>query len=281
MTKGLHLKIRDKSAWEDRSKAWASTMSKGLSQDDTLNQILISEAGIKPGQKILDIASGSGNPAVSAAVLMNGEGTITLTDLSEGMLKNARDRANTLNIKNMRYCTADMNRLPFPNDEFDLASCRFGIMFPENKIKAALEAKRVLKPGGKIVYMVWDEYDKNPPFFVPRRAVANFFSEDEPPIPPRHSMSQPGTLQLLLEDSGFERILEKEVGYDNKIYDLDAYITNGLKRSHAEKIADLSVSQFLKLKESLYDAWAPYTKDGITFVPNRARIVVGFKPLLP
>ena len=108
-------------------------MSKGLAQDDTLNQILISEAGIKPGQNILNIASGSGNPAVSAAILMNGEGTITLTDLSEGMLKNARDRANTLNIKNMRYCTADMNRLPFPNDEFDLASCRFGIMFPENK----------------------------------------------------------------------------------------------------------------------------------------------------
>ena len=65
-------------------------MSKGLSQDDTLNQILISEAGIKPGQNILDIASSSGSPAVSAAILMDGEGTITLTDLSEGMLKNAR-----------------------------------------------------------------------------------------------------------------------------------------------------------------------------------------------
>ena len=130
--------------------------------------------------------------------------------------------------------------------------------------------------------MVWDEYEKNPPFFVSRRAVANFFfKEDEPPIPPRHSMSQPGILQLLLEDSGFERILEKEGGYDNEIYDLDADITNGPKKSHAEKIADLSVSQFVKLTESLYDAWGSYTKGGITFFPNRARIVVGFKPLLP
>ena len=119
-------------AWEDKSKAGASTLSKGLPQDDTLNQIRIPGAGIKPGQNILDIASGSVNSAVSPAILMNDEVAINLTDLTEGMLKNTRDGADTLNINNIRCCTAVMKRLPFPNDEFDSASCSFGIFFREN-----------------------------------------------------------------------------------------------------------------------------------------------------
>jgi len=269
---------RDKSAWEERSKAWAKTTAQGKSQDDTLNQIIIAEAGIKPGDHVLDLASGSGNPAVSAALLMDGQGAITLTDLTEGMLANARKRADNLDIGIMHYCTADMTGLPFGDDTFDVATCRFGIMFPEDKVSAARETLRVLKPGGRVAYMVWDAYDKNPPFFVPRRTIAAFFREDEPPIPPRHAMSAPGTLENILKDAGYMDVMEKEVGYKNRVDDLDAYVTNGLNRSHGEKIKDLSGERLAELKQALFDAWAPYSEDGATFVPNCARVGIGVKP---
>ena len=91
------------------------------------------------------------------------------------MLKNARDGAEKLNINNTRHCTAEMKKLLFLNHALGLASITFGIMFPENKIKADLEARRAPKPGRKIACMVWDEYQKNSTFFVLLPAVTTFF----------------------------------------------------------------------------------------------------------
>ena len=90
-------------------------------------------------------------------------------------MKNGRDGPEKPNINNMRHCAADMKKLPSLNGALGLASIRFGIMFPENKIKADLEAIRAPKPGRKIACMAWDEIYKTPPFFVLRRAVKTFF----------------------------------------------------------------------------------------------------------
>ncbi|MEK9684029.1 MAG: class I SAM-dependent methyltransferase [Rhodospirillaceae bacterium] len=269
---------RDKSAWEERSKIWAQTTVQGKSQDDTLNQIIIAEAGVKPGHQLLDLASGSGNPAISAALRMNGSGTITLTDLTLGMLQNARTRALNLDLKNLHYCTADMNNLPFGDGIFDVITCRFGLMFPVNKVAAVTESLRVLKPGGRIAYMVWDAYEKNPPFFIPRRTVSQFFGEKEPPVPARHAMSKPGTLETILKAAGYADVIEKEVSYNNEVTDLETYVSNGLKRSHADTLDKLSEDNVRRLKTSLFQAWSPYTKGGITYVPNCARIGTGSKP---
>tara|TARA_B100000242_G_scaffold267302_1_gene216685 strand:- start:44 stop:391 length:348 start_codon:yes stop_codon:yes gene_type:complete len=72
--------------------------------------------------------------------------------------------------------------------------------------------------------------------FLSLAAVANFFKKYEPPISSRHSMSQPGSLRGLQEESQFERILEKEVGYEHKVNNFDAYPTNGPEGSPAKKV---------------------------------------------
>ena len=93
--------------------------------------------------------------------------------------------------------------------------------------------------------------------FLSLAAVANFFKKYEPPISSQHSMSQPCALRGLQEESQFERILEKEVEYEHKVNNFDAYPTNGPERSPAKKSGNLSISQFAKLKKRLFDAWAP------------------------
>jgi SAM-dependent methyltransferase len=267
---------RSRDEWQERSKVWAATSPQGKSPDDSFDRMIIAEAGIKPGEDVLDIATGGGNPAVSTALAMEGRGSVTCTDLTPRMLETARGRAENLSLPIMRFAAADMRALPFPDHIFDCVTCRFGIMFPGDKIAAAAEARRVLKPGGRAAYLVWGPYEENPAFHVPRRIVSGYFGEPEEPAPARHSMSAPGALNAILDTAGFVRCEERELRYRNRVEDLDAYVSNGLNRSFAKKIEDMSETEIGKLKQALFAAWEPFRKDGIVQVPNFARLGLGW-----
>ncbi len=269
---------RTRDEWEERSRHWAKAAPQGKSQDDTFNQMIIAEARIRPGEQVLDIATGGGNPAVSIALSMDGRGSITCTDLTTGMLETARGRADNLGLSIMRFATADMVALPFPDGTFDVVTCRFGIMFPDDKVAAAKEVLRVLKPGGRVVYVVWGPYEDNPPFHVPRRTVAAFLGEEEGPVPGRHSMSASGTLKAILDGAGFIRTEERDLCYDNVVADLDAYVAGGLKRSFAKKVETMTEAEFDRLKRTVMEAWKPFERDGAVHVPNCARLAIGWKP---
>jgi ubiquinone/menaquinone biosynthesis C-methylase UbiE len=160
---------RSREEWQARSKTWAKTNVQGKSQDDTFNQMIIAATAIKPGEDVLDIATGGGNPAISTALSMDGRGCVTCTDLTQGMLETARKRAENLSLDNMRFIAADMRSLPFPDGIFDCITCRFGIMFPDDKVAAAAEALRVLKPGGRIAYLCSPAHCRGPLWDAGRR----------------------------------------------------------------------------------------------------------------
>ncbi len=263
--------------WRERSQTWAKSAPQGKTQDDTFNQMIIAEAGIRPGEAVLDIATGTGNPAVSIALSMDGQGSVTCCDLEPAMLETARGRAVNLSIPIMRFAAGDMTRLPFADNTFDCVTCRFGLMFPEDKVSAAREVLRVLKPGGRVAYVVWDTYENNPPFIVPRRAVADFFGEKDGPLPSRHSMSAPGILKGILDGAGFLRTEERELRYKNRVEDPTEYVSKGLKRSFTKKVEGLAPERLAALEEAVLKAWQPYMEGALLQVPNCARLGLGWK----
>ena len=101
-----------KDHWQERSKAWTATAIQGISADDTFNQMIIAEAGIQAGEKILDLASGTGNPAVSIAHSMNGDGDVICADLTPLMLQTARQRAEQTQSRDHEFCSGRYGSAP-------------------------------------------------------------------------------------------------------------------------------------------------------------------------
>lgn len=265
----------DRAHWNDRSAKWAATAAQGRSADDSFNQMIIAEADIRPGEDVLDIASGTGDPAISIALSLDGKGTVTACDLTQRMLETARGRVETLDIPVMRYVAADMTALPFADASFDCVTCRFGIMFPDDRAAAAREARRVLRPGGRVAYVVWGPYDENPPFYVLRRAIAEYFGEEEGPVPPRHSLGGPGQLEEILRAGGFDTVEERELRYKRPVEDLDDYVSRSLTRSYSDKIDPLDEDGVKRLKQALFAAYEPFREDGMVYMPNFARLGLG------
>ena len=127
-------------------------------------------------EHILETASGTGivteavhNAAPSARIVA--------TDLNQAMLDVATRR-----VKSDRVCflVADAQHLPFADESFDLVLCQFGLMFFPDKAKANSEARRVLKPGGHYLLVIWDSLDRNPVSHTLADAVAAEFPDDPP-----------------------------------------------------------------------------------------------------
>jgi ubiquinone/menaquinone biosynthesis C-methylase UbiE len=115
-----------------------------------LTRALVEYARPKPGMRVLDLASGTGEPAISLAPLVAPLGHVTALDLSPELLEIAQERARQRGLSNFSTRPANANHSPFADCSFDLVTSRFGIMFLRED--ALREAYRVLKPAAGLVF---------------------------------------------------------------------------------------------------------------------------------
>lgn len=166
----------------------------------------------KGNNEVLDIASGTGEPGLTIASMLNG-GNVKLTDVSENMLVIAFENATKRGINNIDISVCDACELPFDDNTFDAISCRFGFMFFPDMLLAAKEMIRVLKPGGRIATSVWDVREKN--FWVTVIMDAINRNIDTPaPLPGAPGMfrcAQHGLMLDLFSHVGFKNISQNEI----------------------------------------------------------------------
>jgi SAM-dependent methyltransferase len=118
---------------------------------------LLACAGLIPGERVLDVACGTGVTAVSAAARVSPGGAVIGVDLSNRMVEAARQRAMQAQCANVRFEQMDAERLELPDKSFDVALCALGLMYVPDPEHAILEMRRVLREGGRIVLAVWGE----------------------------------------------------------------------------------------------------------------------------
>src|SRR3954451_23482529 len=104
-----------------------------------LTKLIVDEARVGPGMRVLDVACGTGEPAISIATLLNGTGEVVATDISPEPLKVGEQRARHRNLENISFQIADAHQFPFDSARFDRITCRLGLMFFAHLPKALRE----------------------------------------------------------------------------------------------------------------------------------------------
>jgi SAM-dependent methyltransferase len=122
---------------------------------------LLDLAGVRPGERVLDVACGTGIVARQAALRVGAGGAVTGTDLNQGMVEAAEAAAAGLGVR-IEWRRAEATALPLPDGAVDLVCCQQGLQFFPDRALALAEARRVLAPGGRVALAVWRAIDHNP-----------------------------------------------------------------------------------------------------------------------
>ena len=155
--------------------------------------------------RVLETAAGTGIVTRALAKALPREVEIVATDLNQAMLDLASGK---LQAPNVRWQQADAQALPFDDASFDAVVCQFGVMFFPDKQAGYREALRVLKPGCRFLFNVWDSLDRNEVSRIVSEAAGKAFPNDPPRFVERVPFGyfDPDRIRGEVQQAGFENV---------------------------------------------------------------------------
>jgi ubiquinone/menaquinone biosynthesis C-methylase UbiE len=124
-------------------------------QLEPAHDLMLDMVALQAGDRVLDVACGTGLVTMRIAAAVGAIGAVVGTDISGRMVDEARRMATRRCLANASFERADAEALPFADQSFDAAVCGFGLMYVPEPIKALVEMRRSLKPGGRAAAAVW------------------------------------------------------------------------------------------------------------------------------
>lgn len=266
----------ERARWAASADSWDRWADPMAELADKLNRPLLDAAGVGPGACVLDLASGAGEPALSAARRAGPDGLVVGSDLVPAMLAGAVRRAAAVDGAAPAFTAADMTALPFADASFDCVTCRFGIMFVPDAAAALAEIVRVLKPGGSLGLMVWGPRTGNALFDVIAEAVQAVLGEDGS-IGPLFRFAEPGVLTGLMRQAGFAGTNESEITPVRKAPLSEPFWRAPLEMSFGHRLAGLSTGERAAVEAEVVARFGARAADGLVPLPMHVRLVTGRK----
>ncbi|MET4134698.1 methyltransferase domain-containing protein [Pseudarthrobacter sp. PvP090] len=272
--------IRDqqRSTWDEFSAGWQKWDAEVLGWHAPFGDAVIQEAWLRPDSVVLDVAAGTGEPGLTAAALVP-RGSVTLLDLSEGMLSVAVEKASGRGLTNVHTAVGDAAQLPFGDAAYDAVLCRFGLMFFPRMSDAVDEMVRVAKPGARISAAVWGRAAENPWATLILGTIAR---HTELPVPPAGApglfrCAAQGFMSRVFTEAGLVDVIERKVSTDlvqasPELYwefmtDIATTVAVGLARADAE-------SREL-IRSDVFQLLGRYEHNGAIRLRSTATIVAG------
>jgi len=262
----------ERAGWEDAElvRHYEREMAELTSQS---GEPLLNAGAVGTGSRVLDVACGPG--LLTAAAAQRGARSIGV-DFSNAQVTAARTR-----YPELRFEVADASALPFPNASFDAVLSSFGMLhFPDAR-SAAAEASRILVPGGRFAFTVWDQPERVVPMGALLRAVRSHGRTDVdiPAGPDFFGLSEPARSQELLRAAGFEN---PTVAYVPQVWRLKApaHILSTFQRGTVRMRALLqaqSPEQIARIQAALHAELSAYRQGDGYELPMPALLATGYK----
>ena len=246
-----------------------------------VSRTLVELARIGPGDAVLDVAAGYGEPGLTAARAVAPGGRVVCTDISAEMLAVGRERAAAEGLDNLQFVERDAEELRFEEASFDAVLSRQGLQFLPNVPGVLRRLHGFLRPHGRLAAAVW-----GPPgtvqFAAPVPVIRAELQLPPPPagIPGPFALADAAQLAALVEAAGFTDV---QTGTVTAIYQTDSpELATRWLRAVAPPITSLVDGRPPEVQEHVWakvtQAWAPYTTaDGRVRLENQAVWVAGTK----
>ncbi|GMR19779.1 MAG: class I SAM-dependent methyltransferase [Gammaproteobacteria bacterium] len=207
------LKERERNNWTSAAAGWRrrdELLRKGAAP---VTDRMLELSGISSGSRLLDIASGTGEPAISAAHIVGESGKVIGTDLVDEMLVVAREKAAKANLGNIEFHCIDAETLDFTAASFDAVTIRWGLMFMPEPRACLAAAHKALKQEGRISLACWAALEKNPFVGVLIKILSKYMDVPVPPpgTPGIFAFADPERLRDILSSAGFRNIVLEEM----------------------------------------------------------------------
>jgi SAM-dependent methyltransferase len=258
--------------WRNAAPGWRAWIEvlEAADAGRAVSRKLAELAGIGPGDTVLDLAAGYGEPGLTAARAVAPGGHVICTDISGEMLAVGRERAAAAGLDNLEFIECDAEELAFKGASFDAVLSRQGLQFLPDVAGVLARLHGVLKPGGRLAAAVW-----GPPQTVQ-------FQLPPPPagIPGPFALADAGQLVRLVEAAGFTDV---ETGTVTAVYRTDSpELATRWLRDVAPPITALVDGRPPEAQARVWakvtEAWAPFTTaGGRVRLENQAVWVTGTK----
>lgn len=199
--------------WASVAGSWAENADYVDARGASVAEAMLDLAGVRPGERALELACGPGGVGLAAARRVGPEGEVVLSDVAREMTAIASARARALGLANVSIRELDLERIDEPDASYDVALCREGLMFAVDPARAARGLLRILRPGGRVAVAVWGPRDRNPWLALVLDAVSAQIGAPVPPpgVPGPFALGDPGRLAGLLRDAGFADVVDGEL----------------------------------------------------------------------
>ena len=187
-----------------------------------VGEALLEALDARPGHRVLDVASGTGEPALTLARRLRGQVDILGTDAAPPMVDVANAKVRDEGLSRIAFRAMPAEKLDLESDAFDRVLCRFGVMLFENPQQGLGEMCRVLKPGGRVALAVWGEH--MPSLRWAYDALKERLPEDlHPPYHKIIAMGDAQTLQTCMARAGFRDVAVAVRRFHYSFPSLDAF----------------------------------------------------------
>lgn len=264
--------------WLARAGEWDRWADRMAKLAGGLNAPLIEAAGVEPGMRVLDLASGSGEPALSLCSQVGAEGEVVATDLVPEMLASCRRRARQAGHSNIRFETTDMQSLPFEDGAFDAATCRLGLMYVPQPERALAEAARVLRKGGAAAFLVWGKQDGTTQFMVIDKVLRETLDIDphEGAFTPTR-FGEDDSPARIMREVGFSTAEIRELHFQPRVDPATRFWRSQLSLRLGDRLAQLTPAQDQALDAAMAAAYQAYMDGDRVQLEVHARIIRGVR----